>query len=96
MCSSDLGDDDSTPEGDTDHSHWAPDGTQLKPVPGKPMTDPESGELQYAKAVPDIRDATEDDPPTAGAGESSQDHTGFLKLTEEMFANIRAALEERQ
>ena len=32
------GDDDSTPEGDTDHSHWAPDGTQLKPVPGKPMT----------------------------------------------------------
>ena len=31
------GDDDSTPEGDTDHSHWSPDGKQLKPVPGKPM-----------------------------------------------------------
>jgi HK97 family phage major capsid protein len=31
------GDDDSTPEGDTDHSHWAADGTQKKSVPGKPM-----------------------------------------------------------
>lgn len=31
------GDDDSTPEGDIDHSHWAPDGTQLQSVPGKPM-----------------------------------------------------------
>jgi len=31
------GDDDSTPEGDTDHSHWAEDGTQLKAVPGKPL-----------------------------------------------------------
>ena len=41
------GDDDSTPEGDTDHSHWAPDGTQKKPVPGKPMTDDE-GHVHYA------------------------------------------------
>ena len=31
------GDDDSTPEGDTDHSHWTADGKQKKPVPGKPM-----------------------------------------------------------
>lgn len=31
------GDDDSSPETDTDHDYWAPDGTQLKPVPGKPM-----------------------------------------------------------
>jgi hypothetical protein len=31
------GDDDSTPEGDTDHSHWSADGKQLKSVPGKPM-----------------------------------------------------------
>lgn len=31
------GDDDSTPEGDTDHDYWDEDGTQLKPVPGKPM-----------------------------------------------------------
>jgi len=31
------GDCDACPEGDTDHDYWAPDGTQLKPVPGKPM-----------------------------------------------------------
>jgi HK97 family phage major capsid protein len=31
------GDDDSAPGTDTDHSHWAPDGTQKKSVPGKPM-----------------------------------------------------------
>jgi HK97 family phage major capsid protein len=31
------GDDDSTPEGDTDHSHWSADGRQLKSVPGKPV-----------------------------------------------------------
>lgn len=31
------GDDDSTPEGDTDHSHWTAAGKQLKSVPGKPM-----------------------------------------------------------
>jgi len=31
------GDDDSTPEGDTDHSHWTADGKQKKSVPGKPM-----------------------------------------------------------
>jgi hypothetical protein len=31
------GDDDSTPEGDTDHSHWTADGKQIKSVPGKPM-----------------------------------------------------------
>ena len=32
------GDNDATPAGDTDHSHWSADGRQLKPVPGKPMT----------------------------------------------------------
>lgn len=31
------GDDDSTPEGDTDHDYWSPNGIQLKDVPGKPM-----------------------------------------------------------
>jgi HK97 family phage prohead protease len=31
------GDDDSTPAGDTDHSHWTADGKQKKSVPGKPM-----------------------------------------------------------
>jgi ATP-dependent protease ClpP protease subunit len=31
------GDDDSSAAGDTDHSHWAPDGTQLRSVPGRPM-----------------------------------------------------------
>jgi HK97 family phage major capsid protein len=31
------GDDDSTPEGDTDHSHWTADGKQKKSVPGKPV-----------------------------------------------------------
>ena len=31
------GDNDCCPEGDTDHDHWAEDGTQLKPVPGRPM-----------------------------------------------------------
>lgn len=31
------GDCDACPEGDTDHDFWAPDGTQLKSVPGKPM-----------------------------------------------------------
>jgi ATP-dependent protease ClpP protease subunit len=54
------GDDDSTPEGDTDHDYWAPDGTQLKPVPGKPMTDA-SGQLVYAKGDgPGIRNAGSD------------------------------------
>jgi hypothetical protein len=33
----DNGDDDSSPEGDTDHSHWDKDGNQKKPVPGKPF-----------------------------------------------------------
>jgi hypothetical protein len=32
------GDNDATPAGDTDHSHWSADGKQLKPVPGKPMS----------------------------------------------------------
>lgn len=32
------GDNDATPAGDTDHSHWSADGRQLKPVPGKPMS----------------------------------------------------------
>jgi len=31
------GDDDSNPAGDTDHSHWDPNGNQLKSVPGKPL-----------------------------------------------------------
>lgn len=31
------GDCDACPDGDTDHDYWAEDGTQLKPVPGKPM-----------------------------------------------------------
>lgn len=31
------GDDDSTPEGDTDHDYFAPDGTPLKPVPPCPV-----------------------------------------------------------
>lgn len=31
------GDDDSTAEGDTDNSHWAPDGTQIQSVPGLPL-----------------------------------------------------------
>lgn len=49
------GDDDSTPEGDTDHSHWSADGKQLKSVPGKPMT--QDGMLI------DIRNASFDDSP---------------------------------
>jgi ATP-dependent protease ClpP protease subunit len=33
------GDCDLTAAGDTDHDYWSADGTQLKPVPGKPMDD---------------------------------------------------------
>ena len=157
------GDDDSTPEGDTDHSHWAPDGTQKKPVPGKPMPGPD-GELQYARAgtaignadkykqadrdrmakggqaMDDgsypIADAEDLDNAIHAVGRGGADHdairshiikradalglsskipdnwaadgslkpdgetnhmtTGFLALTDEMFENFRAALEERQ
>jgi ATP-dependent protease ClpP protease subunit len=32
------GDDDSTPQGDLDNSHWAKDGTQLRDVPGRPLS----------------------------------------------------------
>jgi ATP-dependent protease ClpP protease subunit len=32
-----VGDDDSTPEGDTDHSHWSATGRQIAPVPGRPL-----------------------------------------------------------
>lgn len=49
------GDDDSNPEGDTDHSHWSADGKQLKSVPGKPLTD--NGMLI------DIQNASYDDSP---------------------------------
>lgn len=31
------GDCDLTPQADADHDYWAPDGTQLRPVPGRPM-----------------------------------------------------------
>ena len=74
------GDDDSTPDGDTDHSHWSPDGTQLQSVPGKPM--PEAPPDAPAEAPAD--------------GQHNHAPTGFLSLTEEMFENFRAALEERQ
>lgn len=33
------GDCDACPEGDDDNDYWAPDGSQLQPVPGKPMDD---------------------------------------------------------
>lgn len=49
------GDDDSTPSGDTDHSHWSTDGRQMKSVPGKPLTDNLS--------LIDIRNASVDDSP---------------------------------
>lgn len=157
------GDDDSCPEGDTDHSHWAPDGTQLKPVPGKPMTGPD-GHVSYARsggaplisnekydaedrkrmasngqAMDDgsypIADAEDLDNAihAVGRGGSEHDairrhiikraaalglssripdnwngdgslktsadnhaaHAGTVRFTEEMFANIRAALEEK-
>ena len=54
------GDDDSTPEGDTDHSHWAADGTQLKPVPGKPLkAGSSSGSDSGQDAGEDLDDASE-------------------------------------
>lgn len=46
------GDDDSTPEGDTDHSHWAADGTQLQPVPGKPLNGKTAGPGRAADNKP--------------------------------------------
>jgi ATP-dependent protease ClpP protease subunit len=52
------GDDDSTPEGDTDHSHWAPDGTQKKSVPGKPLD-------SYGNRI-DITNASVDNSPWDG------------------------------
>jgi HK97 family phage prohead protease len=52
------GDDDSSPEGDTDNSHWAPDGTQLKSVPGKPMP----GQPPVPRAAKPYGDVTYADP----------------------------------
>jgi ATP-dependent protease ClpP protease subunit len=37
------GDDDSTPEGDTDHDYWDADGNQIQDLPGRPM--PKKGTL---------------------------------------------------
>lgn len=45
------GDDDSTPEGDTDHSHWSADGKQLKSVPGKPMPGQPPADAMQAASV---------------------------------------------
>lgn len=37
------GDNDSTPEGDTDHDYWTAGGKQKKPLPGKPMPKKKKG-----------------------------------------------------
>jgi HK97 family phage prohead protease len=50
------GDDDSTPEGDTDHDYWTADGRQKKPVPGKPMDGKAKG-----NKPPWLEDDDEDD-----------------------------------
>jgi HK97 family phage major capsid protein len=61
------GDDDSTPAGDTDHSHWAPDGTQKKSVPGKPMP----GQPPADQAVEASADESAWDGPAAMSSASS-------------------------
>lgn len=43
------GDCDLTPQADTDHDYWAPDGTQLKPVPGKPMKQKKNKQLRKVR-----------------------------------------------
>jgi ATP-dependent protease ClpP protease subunit len=64
------GDCDACPDGDTDHDYWAPDGTQLKSVPGKPMPDddgvtedrltPEGAKALFDEWLAGIRDAASD------------------------------------
>ena len=64
------GDCDACPEGDTDNSHWAPDGTQLKSVPGKPMPNddgvledrltPDAVKALFDGWLAEIRDAASD------------------------------------
>jgi HK97 family phage major capsid protein len=54
------GDDDSTPEGDTDHDYWAADGTPLQPVPPCPA-------MPAARAEPGVNAAGARHEPIAGA-----------------------------
>jgi ATP-dependent protease ClpP protease subunit len=62
------GDCDACPEGDTDHDYWSEDGKQLKPVPGKPLTDAMGHQILAA-----VVDETPWDGPAAMSWASSQD-----------------------
>src|SRR5215472_5039624 len=42
------GDCDVHPEHDTDHDYWAEDGTQLQPLPGKPLIPQDQGTMVSA------------------------------------------------
>jgi HK97 family phage major capsid protein len=69
------GDDDSTPEGDTDHDYWAADGTSLQPVPPCPAM-PEN------RATPGVSAAAVDNSPWDAArawanGAASDDPAAF-------------------
>lgn len=52
------GDDDATPEGDTDHDYWTEGGKQKKPVPGKPMK--KKGQMHFNDHDDDDVDAEGD------------------------------------
>ena len=91
------GDCDQSAAGDTDHSHWAPDGTQLKPVPGKPMPQDAAGPVIHAQGDgPAAGDAaSEDDQAATGATTINQASTS-AGLSPEALANAMAALKELQ
>lgn len=74
------GDDDATPEGDTDHDYFSEDGQQIKPIPPKPTKPPKQSMTQQ----PVLVNASVDNSPWDAAkawhnGAASDDPAAFYK-----------------
>ncbi len=78
------GDCDACPEGDTDHDHWAADGTQLKSVPGKKKN-------KAHKKLYDAKYKQADRDRMAKSGEAMDDGSYPIADEEDLHNAIRAA-----
>lgn len=90
----DDGDDDSSPETDTDHDYWSEDGKQLKPIPPNPATGKGGKPMPGNYAAPGVRNAdkynTEDRRKMAASGEAMSDGSYPIKDEEDLHNAIRA------
>jgi len=72
------GDDDATPEGDTDHDYFDPDGKQIKPIPPKP-TKPPTLQQQPVLVNADVDNTPWDAAKAWHNGTESDDPAAFYK-----------------